>query len=205
MDPYNVLNYDSRNKDGAIPKIKIGKYCSIATNCTFILGNHLMDRVTTSPSKVMLFPHNQGNMSGFSRGDIIIGNDVWIGANSTILDNVTIGNGAVVSACSNVTKSVPPYAIVGGNPARVIKYRFSDKIIKDLENLKIWDLPNHIIDKLDLWTKNIEEFINNYQSIIDKLIIEDKLKEFNESNQTNEPLKFLNKDIYNSKYSKRYR
>jgi acetyltransferase-like isoleucine patch superfamily enzyme len=156
-------HYDCRKENGELPKLIIGKYCSIARNCSFIFSHHLINRITTRPSKFMLFSHNQGNKSGFSRGDIIIGNDVWIGANCTIMYNITIGDGAVIAAGAVVTKSVPPYAIVGGNPAKLIKYRFSEDIIKDLLDLHIWDLSNEEIDKLNLWTDNIKEFIKLFR------------------------------------------
>jgi acetyltransferase-like isoleucine patch superfamily enzyme len=153
---HTILNYDCRNPDGSIPKITIGKYCSIATNCTFILANHKMDCVSTSPSKTSIFPHGQGNPSGFSRGDIIIGNDVWIGANVTIMDNVRIGNGAVIAAGAVVTKDVPPYAVVGGNPAKIIKKRFSEEQIAALLRIKWWDSAEC---ETDIHTTDIDAFI----------------------------------------------
>ena len=110
----------------------MGKYCSIAQNCTFVLSHHDVSRVTTSPSPTMLWPHGQGNNSSFSKGSVVVENDVWIGANVTILDGLTVGNGAVVAAGSVVTKDVAPYAIVGGNQARLIKYRFTPDQIRDL-------------------------------------------------------------------------
>jgi acetyltransferase-like isoleucine patch superfamily enzyme len=158
-----ILNYNSRKSNGDIPNIIIGKFCSIAINCTFVMSNHLMNRITTSPPLKMLFSHKQGNKGSYSKGDIIIKNDVWIGANCTIIDNITINNGAVISAGSVVTKNVPAYAIVGGNPAKIINYRFSEDIIKQLLELNFWDLPNEEIDTLDLWTDDIEKFIKDYK------------------------------------------
>jgi len=160
MDPYHVLHYDCRKADGQMPALFIGKFTSIAYNCTFIFAHHLMDRITTSVSPHHLFSHGKGNRHGFSRGDIHVGNDVWIGANCTIMDNLTLGDGCVIAAGSVVTKSVPPYAIVGGNPAKIIKYRFSEDIIKALLDLHIWDLPNEELDALDLWTDDIQGFIH---------------------------------------------
>jgi acetyltransferase-like isoleucine patch superfamily enzyme len=169
MDPYIILNYDCRNPDGSVPNVKIGRFCSIARNCTFILANHLTDRISTCTLKngythMHLFNHKQGNQTGYSRGDIVIGNDVWIGANCTIMDNITIGNGAVLAAGSVVTKSVPPYAIVGGNPAKVIKYRFTNDIIQKLEATKFWELPTSDILKFNIWSDNIDEFIKKVQT-----------------------------------------
>ena len=165
MEPYSILSYDSRKEDGNLPNIKIGKKCSIAANCTFILSHHLMDRFSSSPSLHSLFGHNMGSTSSYSKGDIVIKNDVWIGANCTILDNITIGNGAVIAAGSVVVKNVPPYGIVCGNPAKVKKYRFSPELIEQIENTQFWELEMHEIDMFDIFTNNIEDLlvqINDY-------------------------------------------
>ena len=160
IDPCYIISYDSRKSDGTLPTITIGKKCSIATNCTFSLSNHLIDKFSTSPSPTNLFPHQQGNMSSYSKGDIIIKHDVWIGANCTILDEITIGNGAVIGAGSVVTKDVPAYAIVGGNPAKIIKYRFSPEIIREIEATQFWELDMSEIDKFNIHTKNIRELLD---------------------------------------------
>lgn len=157
--PYHIISYDSRKSDGTLPIISIGKCCSIATNCSFVLSNHLLDRFTTSPANIMLFAHKQGNLTSYSKGDIIIKNDVWIGANCTLIDGITIGNGAVIAAGSVVTKDVPPYAIVGGNPAKLIRDRFSEELINEIESLKFWDLPMNIIKKFNIHTDNIPELL----------------------------------------------
>jgi hypothetical protein len=159
MNPHTILSYDCRKEDGKLPIVNIGKKCSIAVNCSFIMANHLTDKFSTSVSPTNLFLHKQGNPSGYSKGDIIIKNDVWIGANVTVLDGITIGNGAVIAAGSVVVKDVPPYAIVGGNPAKVIKYRFSQDIIDDLEAICFWDLSIEQIEKFDIHTRDIKDFI----------------------------------------------
>uniref|UniRef100_A0A6C0B1C4 Acetyltransferase n=1 Tax=viral metagenome TaxID=1070528 RepID=A0A6C0B1C4_9ZZZZ len=162
IEPYHILSYDCRKDNGSLPVVQIGKKCSIARNCTFALANHLVDRVTTSPSPHgnSLFNHKQGNPSGYSKGDIIIKHDVWVGTNCTILDGITIGTGAVIAAGSVVVKSVPAYAIVGGNPAKVIRYRFSPEINEKLE--KFWELPVETIQKYDIHTSDIESFIHTF-------------------------------------------
>ena len=81
------------------------------------------------------------------------------------MDNITIENGAVIAAGSVVTKSVPPYAIVGGNPAKILKYRFSEDIIQQLENLQFWNMPVERIRNFDLWSEDIEDFINSVRGL----------------------------------------
>jgi virginiamycin A acetyltransferase len=161
IKPLNILMYNSRKADGSSPNITIGNYCSIATQCSFVLSNHDISLVTTSPcSHKSVFSHGVGNPTSFARGDIVIENDVWIGANVTIMDNVHIGNGAVIAAGSIVTKNVPAYAIVGGNPARVIKYRFNEEQIKGLQETQWWNLDEDVLETLDPWTRNVDEFID---------------------------------------------
>lgn len=118
----------------------IGKYCSIANPVTVMLGgNHNMNRVTTYPFGVLHGLGHQPNTDAYSKGDVVIGNDVWIGHNATIMSGVTIGDGSVVAACSVVVKDVPPYTVVGGNPIRVLKQRFTDEQISKLLAIKWWD------------------------------------------------------------------
>lgn len=122
-------------------KVKIGKYCSIAGGVTILLGgNHRTDWVTTFPFSVYwhkVAGHIQGHLT--TKGNVIIGNDVWIGWGAMILSGVTIGDGAVIGANALVTKNVPPYAIVGGNPAKIIKYRFDEDTINKLLAIAWWD------------------------------------------------------------------
>uniref|UniRef100_A0A6C0BZS6 Acetyltransferase n=1 Tax=viral metagenome TaxID=1070528 RepID=A0A6C0BZS6_9ZZZZ len=124
-------------------KVKIGKFCSIANNITIYLdANHRTDWVTTYPfghinQKVFNKFDGKGHPSG--KGDVIIGNDVWIGEGSSVASGVKIGDGAVIASKSHVVKDVDPYSIVGGNPAKLIKYRFSEKVIEHLLKIKWWD------------------------------------------------------------------
>lgn len=128
-------------------KLIIGKFCQIAHGTTFIMGaaNHRLGSATTYPFNVMggvwreiSTPHIEELPH---KGDTVIGNDVWLGRNCTILPGVKIGNGAIVAACSVVTKDVAPYTVVGGNPARFLKKRFDDGTAALLEELRWWDLP----------------------------------------------------------------
>ena len=164
VEPYQIESHESRKMDGTLPTIQIGTHCSIGRNCTFILAHHRYNRVSTSPSPFSISSHGLGNTSSYSKGDIIIKNDVWIGTNCTILDGLTIGNGAVIAAGAVVVKSVPPYAIVGGNPAKIIRYRFSEEIVKQLEELQFWELDEKDIAKFDIWSEDIEEFISDVRA-----------------------------------------
>jgi acetyltransferase-like isoleucine patch superfamily enzyme len=129
------LIYDGRNAS----KLSIGKFCSIAFDVHIMLsGNHRTDWVTTYPfSDFRAFRAFLGHPS--SKGDVVIGNDVWIGRSAKILSGVTIGDGAVIGTEAVVAKSVPPYSIFVGNPARLVKKRFSDSQIENLLEIKWWD------------------------------------------------------------------
>ena len=106
-------------------KLTIGKFCSIAENVTFIMGGeHRADFASTYPFNVLVKNFNYIKGHPRSKGDITVGNDVWIGFNSKILSGVTIGDGAIVGANSLVVKDIEPYAIYAGNPAKFIRYRF---------------------------------------------------------------------------------
>jgi acetyltransferase-like isoleucine patch superfamily enzyme len=130
----------------------IGKFCSIAGDIKVYLGqNHRTDWITTYP-----FGHiHQGTFTNFSgnghpstKGNIVVGNDVYIGTSAVIMSGVTIGDGAVIGAHSIVTKDVPPYSIFAGNPGRVRKMRFSKEDVEFLLELKWWDLDNETINKI---------------------------------------------------------
>lgn len=127
-------------------RLIIGRYCAIAHGATFIMNgaNHKLSGISTYP----FFKFGNGWEATFPapgdmpfRGDTLIGHDVWIGYEALILPGVKIGNGAIVAARAVVTSNVPPYTIVGGNPARVIKQRFSDEQIAALEQIAWWDWP----------------------------------------------------------------
>lgn len=139
---------------------RIGKFCSISENVTIILdGEHQTNWITTYPLKGRLgLPHN--NELPTTKGDVLIGNDVWLCYGSLILSGVKIGNGAVIGAGSVVTRNVKAYSIVGGNPAREIRKRFNCNQIHQLERIAWWDWPIHRIESCAdlLCSCNIEDF-----------------------------------------------
>lgn len=155
----NVLyHYPECNND----KLKIGKFCSIACGAKFLFNaaNHTINSLSTYPFPIFFEEWNIDTdttsiaKAWDNKGDIIIGNDVWIGYEAVILAGVTIGDGAIIASRAVVTKDVPPYTIVGGVPAKIIKKRFDERTIDKLIELRWWD-----------WSKeDIRRNINAIQS-----------------------------------------
>lgn len=148
--------------------VHIGNYCSIAKRCNLYLGgNHFHERVSTYPFFIvsrgneMLYPEIQSYQKSYSNGDIVIGNDVWIGDNVTIMSGIKIGNGAVLATNSTIVKDVPDYTIVGGNPGKIIKCRFTETQIEALLKIKWWDWSLEKIKEniLLINSENIDDFI----------------------------------------------
>lgn len=137
----NVLYHYPVNRD----RLNIGKFCSIACGAKFLFNsaNHAMESLSTYPFPLFFeewgLDRNDVADSWDNKGDIIIGNDVWIGYEAVILSGVTIGDGAIIGARAVVTRDVPPYTIVGGVPAKAIKKRFSEDTISSLLSLQWWD------------------------------------------------------------------
>ena len=131
-------------------KLIIQNRVSIAPGVQFLLGgDHQMKTLTTYPIQSML--EQKSPKDALCKGPIIIEDDVWIGTNAIILSNVKVGKGAVVAAGSVVTKDVPPFAIIGGNPGRIIKYRFSEEVIQILKDIDLNQLTNKdFLEKRDI-------------------------------------------------------
>ncbi|MBP93256.1 MAG: chloramphenicol acetyltransferase [Flavobacteriaceae bacterium] len=164
----NVENFEKNVKyhfDFVGDKLIIGKFCMIASDVKFIMNgaNHLTDSLSTYPFAIFGngWEHAMEGKTYPQKGDINIGNDVWIGYNATLMAGVTIGDGAIIAANSTVTKDVEPYSIIGGNPAKEIRKRFSEEVITKLLKLQWWDWD---IEKI---TKNIQNLTDNK---IEKLI-----------------------------------
>jgi len=156
-------------------KLIIGKFCAIARGVEFVMNgaNHMLDCLSTYPFEIidefkgLARPFaNRGN-----RGDTVIGNDVWIGQNATILPGVHIGDGAIVGANAVVSKDVPAYAVVVGNPAVVKKYRFDEETIKLLLELKWWDKPVEEIKRIIpiITSKDIKDYKQVLRELIKEL------------------------------------
>ena len=135
-------------------RLIIGKFCAIASGVRFIMGpaNHRISSVTTYPFHVFggaWAERTPPHMDQLPRkGDTVIGNDVWIGRESVILPGVKIGDGAIVAACSVVSRDIPPYAVFGGNPARLVKMRFDQELIGLLLRFRWWDLDGEELAEL---------------------------------------------------------
>lgn len=162
-----INNYSYTGQFTIIQHTKIGKFCSISWGVTIGPGEHDYKRISSHDfvynDHYGIKPKNLDEPFNRYKKNLVIGNDVWIGANSTILRGVTIGNGAVIGANAIVNKDIPPYAIAVGNPAKIINYRFSDNIIQKLEETKWWNFSHKKLQKhfFDLSSKDINKAIEN--------------------------------------------
>lgn len=161
---YGVINVLMHSEKEV--KLRIGNFCSIAGNVTFILASeHSYKNLSTFPFKVMCLNKKK---EADTKGDIIVEDDVWIGQNSIILSGVKINQGAIIGAGSVVTKDVPPYAIFAGNPAKLIKYRFSERIIEKLLKINFNNLDIQKIEKFEkfLYTEVTEENVDEIIALV---------------------------------------
>ncbi len=141
----------------------VGRYCSVGDHvCIYVGGDHPTNYVSTYPLRVALgLPGAHEDGIPTTKGDVVIGSDVWIGDGVTIMSGVTIGDGAVIGAHAVVASDVPPYAVAVGNPARVVKYRFTPGVIRRLSAVRWWDwLDTDVIDAVGLLSSpDIEGFL----------------------------------------------
>ncbi len=140
-------------------RLEIGKFCQIAKGTQFIMNGslHPLHGITTYPFDLFGGTWSEKGMANFnfkSKGDTIVGNDVWIGMGALIMPGVKIGSGAIIGTRAVVTKDVEDYTVVAGNPAKVIRKRYEDSVIEQLLNIRWWDWPAELI------TENIESLMN---------------------------------------------
>lgn len=162
--PLNIHYWGSKNE-----KLEIGNFVSIAPGVKFILGgNHEINTFTTFPFKIMYL--RESTPEAWTKGKINVKDDVWIGMDAIIMSGITIGQGAIIAAGSVVVKDVPPYSIVGGNPAKVIKYRFSQELIEEMLEIR-WEKIN--LEKIkdireDLYKKLNKNVLEKIKKTIEK-------------------------------------
>jgi acetyltransferase-like isoleucine patch superfamily enzyme len=151
---------------GTLSRVSIGKYCSIADDVTLIAGGeHHTGWVSSFPFidrwqlKDTIFFDRKGSQT---KGDISIGHDVWIGHGVTILSGVTIGHGAVIGAMAVIAKDVPPYAVVVGNPAKIIKYRFDSLMINAFLKIEWWNWPDTDVEQTQYLFSSPEKFVEMF-------------------------------------------
>lgn len=156
-DPDHAADFENRNVlyhfDFIGDRLVIGRFCALATDCRFIMNgaNHVTSGFSTYPFNIFSLDWAEGfdpatYAEGY-RGDTHVGNDVWIGRDATVLPGVSIGDGAIIGACSVVSGDVPAYAVVAGNPARVVRFRHPREIVETLLEIAWWNWPAEKITK----------------------------------------------------------
>jgi acetyltransferase-like isoleucine patch superfamily enzyme len=162
-NPPDVIIYDNETYE---MRVRIGAFCSIATDVQFMPGgNHRTDTITSFPVRYMLgLPGALEDGMPWTKGDIVVGNDVWIARGARILGGVTIGNGAVVGAYSVVSRDVEPYSVVTGNPAEHRRYRFEPGQIAALQRIAWWDWDDELVVARveDLMSVDVDAFIEKW-------------------------------------------
>lgn len=154
-----ILRYDSSQR------LRIGSFCSFAEDVTvFLGGEHRVDWITTYPFNVLDERFAAITGHPHSKGDVEIGNDVWVGRGAVILSGVKVGDGAVIGAYAVVTRDVPPYGIVAGNPAKLLRLRFSEEVIEELERIRWWGWPDERLDRAVPYLQS--DRIDNFLSLV---------------------------------------
>ncbi len=165
---YGSLELIAYNKKNQNDILKIGNFVSISTDVKFYLDEHHQSKTFTTFPLKSIFYGIQSPDDAVSKGSIIIDDEVWIGANSTIMSGVHIGRGAIVAMGSVVVSDVPPYSIVGGVPSKIIKMRFDLDLIDRLMTIKLIDIPKNVIkNNMEIFYKNIDlEVIQELEEIL---------------------------------------
>jgi acetyltransferase-like isoleucine patch superfamily enzyme len=145
-------------------KIVIGSFCSIAHRVTIhVGGGHGAELVSTYPFDYFLLRRPKPHRTYRTTPPTVIGNDVWIGAGATVLSGIHVGDGAIIGSCAVVASDVPPYAVVAGNPARTIRFRFRDEIIAALLRIEWWNWPIEVIhQRVEWFYQPIERFVAEF-------------------------------------------
>jgi acetyltransferase-like isoleucine patch superfamily enzyme len=169
--PYHVRDssvgdYSYLARNAWVSQASIGKFCSIGPNFCCGWGLHPTDGISTSPMFYSALKQNGSSLSRTNkvqeRKPVTIGNDVFIGMNVTILDGVRVGDGAVIGAGCVVSKDVPPYAIVVGNPMQILRYRFPEELIEKLREIAWWDWPAGKLQEVEKYFFDVEEFCQRF-------------------------------------------
>jgi len=165
---YGALELFTYNQKNTTDILKIGNFVSISSNVKFFLDEHHQSKTfTTFPLKSIFFGI-QSTDDAISKGSIIVDDEVWIGANSTIMSGVHIGKGAIVATGSVVVSDIPPYSVVGGTPAKLIKFRFDQELIDKLITINLIDIPKTIIENnMKLFYKEINlEVVQKIEALV---------------------------------------
>lgn len=160
-----IGRYSYVSRETLIQHTDIGSFCSISEKCNIGMPSHPVSMVSTSPVFLKGNNYLKENFAEIEYEDCpktVIGNDVWIGANALIKSGVHIGNGAIIAAGAVVVKDVPPYAIVGGVPAKIIKYRFDEHLIREIQEIEWWKLDFAKLQRIGEKMSNAELFTNYF-------------------------------------------